>query len=147
MKKLLLFILPLFIFASDKVCTKCNLNKAQMKCNYYVAKKGDTSKVNECKFYADYLNSTKVYGKAAWYYLLSKEPTKALEAAKKAVEMGENYAYEYMAEAQLLLKKPKEAKKSFTNFKKSVGDNTFFTSKHFAILKKIYKNFNENELQ
>lgn len=146
MKKLAL-ILPLFLLAADKVCTKCALNRAQMKCEYYVGLKGDVSEAKECRNYADYLKSTKVYGKAAWYYLLAKEPAKALEAAKRAVKMGENYAYEYMAEAQLVLQKPKEAKRSFALFEKSVGNSDFFTSKHFATLKKIYKNFDEKALR
>ena len=145
MKKLILFILPLILFAQNKVCTKCNLNKAQMKCNYYVAKRADISKISECKFYANYLNDTKVYGKAAWYYLLSKEPKSAIEAAKRAVKMGENYAYEYMADAYLILNDKKNAKKYYKKFKDSVGNIEFFIDKSFEVLDKIYKEFNKNE--
>ena len=145
MKKLFLIILPLFLFAQTKVCTKCNLNKAEMKCNYYVLKKGDLSKKGECKFYADYLNKTKVYGKAAWYYLLSSEPEKAIKAAKEAVKMNENYAYEYIADAYFILGKKKEAKEYYKKFKENVGNTEFFIKRNFDILKKIYKEFDKNE--
>lgn len=56
--------------------------------------KNDSSK-------ADYLNKTKAYGKAACYHLLSKELKKAVKSAKKAVKLGEKYAYDHMREAYL----------------------------------------------
>lgn len=145
MKKLVIAILPLFLLASSKVCTKCSLNKAEMQCNYYVAKKGDTKKAAFCKEYADYLNDTKVYGKAAWYYLLSLEPKKAIKAAKEAVKMDEMYAYEYIADGYLILGDKKEAKKYYKKFKERVGNIEFFIGKNFKVLDKIYKEFDEKE--
>ncbi len=145
MKKIFIAILPLILLASSKVCTKCDLNRAEMQCNYYVAKKGDTSKKEHCKDYADYLNDTKVYGKAAWYYLLSLEPQKSLEAAKKAVKMKENYAYEYIADVYLIKGDKQKAKEYYKKFKNSVKNVNFFIDRNFKVLDKIYKEFNEIE--
>jgi len=145
MKKIFIAILPLLLLASSKVCTKCNLNKAEMQCNYYVAKKGDVSKKEHCKDYADYLNDTKVYGKAAWYYLLSLEPQKAVKAAKEAVKMNENYAYEYIADGYLIKGDKQKAKEYYKKFKENVGNVDFFIDRNFKVLDKIYKEFNEKE--
>ncbi len=141
MKKLLIAILPLFLLAATS-CTKCSLNKAQMKCEYYVAKKGDLSRVGECKQYADYLYDTKVYGKAAWYYLLAKDPKRAIDAGKKALKMGEDYANEYLSAAYLILGDNTKAKKHYKRL-----TTHFFSSKDFAILQKIYPTFDPKDLQ
>ncbi len=146
MKKLLV-IVPLLLFGSDKVCTKCTLNKAQMKCEYYVALKGDASKASLCENYADYLNKTQVYGKASWYYLLAKKPRRAIEAAKNAIKNGENFAYEYMADGYLILGQKDLAKKYYAKFKEAVGDPRFFVSKDFKVLGKLYKDFDPKELR
>ena len=142
--KMLIAILPLFLLAATP-CTKCSLNKSQMKCEFYVAKKGDLSKIDECKLYADYLFDTKVYGKAAWYYLLAKEPKRAIEAGKEALKMGEDYANEYIGAAYLIMNDKQKAKKYLQKFQQNIGDSRFFTSNDFAILGRIYNNFNENE--
>ncbi len=141
MKKLL-FIVPLLLFGSDKVCTKCSLNKAQMKCEYYVALKGDASKAFLCDQYADYLDKTKVYGRAAWYYLLAKKPEKAIEAANNALKLGESYANEYLAEAYLILGQKRKATEHFNKLK-----TRFFSDKNFKTLQKLYPNFDPKELQ
>ncbi len=142
MKKFLLVLLPLLLFAGgEKRCSKCALNKSEIRCNYYVAKKGDVSKISYCKEYADYLNSSKVYGKASWYYLLSKEPDLALKAAEKAVKMGESYAYEYMGEVYLIKGDDKKAKEFFKKFKNRVRSIDSFTENNFKILEKLYENF------
>ncbi|BCD60982.1 MULTISPECIES: hypothetical protein [unclassified Nitratiruptor] len=146
MKKLLL-ILPLLLFGADKPCTKCNLNKSQMKCEYYLIQKGDTSKAKECVFYADYLDQTKVYGKASWYYLLALKPKKAIEAAKKAIQMGENFAYEYLGDAYLILGDEEAAKKSYQLFKQKVGNTHFFVMHNFKILRRIYNNFDAKKAE
>ncbi len=144
MKKLL-FIVPLLLFGSDKVCTKCSLNKAQMKCEYYVALKGDASKAPLCESYANYLNKTQVYGKASWYYLLAKKPGRAIEAAKNAIKNGENFAYEYMADGYLILGQKDLAKKYYAKFKEAVGNPRFFVSKDFKVLGTLYKDFDPKE--
>lgn len=146
MKKLLL-ILPLLLFGADKSCTKCNLNKSQMKCEYYLIHKGDTSKSQECAFYADYLHKTKVYGKASWYYLLALQPKKAIAAAKEAVKMGENYAYEYMGDAYLILGDEDAAKRSYQKLKQNGGNTKFFTSQNFKILSRLYKGFDAKKAE
>jgi len=145
MKKMFIAILPLFLLANDTNCTKCSLNKSEMQCNYYVAKMADSSKAKYCKEYADYLNLTKVYGKAAWYYLLSLEPQNAIQAAQKAVEMGENYAYEYIADAYLIKGDKAKAKEYYKKFKENVGNVNFFIERNFKVLDKIYKEFNKKE--
>ena len=136
-------IVPALLLAAP--CSKCELNRAEMRCNYYVAKEGDVSKASFCKEYAEYLDSTKVYGKAAWYYLLGLEPQKALEAAKKAVEMGEGYAWEYMGDAYLILGDKAAAKEAYGEFKKAVENRAFFTSRSFGILEKLYESFDAEE--
>jgi len=144
-----LFFCSLFFgfLSADSNCTKCSLNKDEMRCNYYVAKMGDSTKSKFCENYASYLSRTKVYGKAAWYYLLSKKPKEAIENAKKAVEMGENYAYEFIADAYLIEGKLEEAEKNYKEFKKKVGNTKFFTSKNFKVLKKLYKNFDSKKAE
>ena len=137
--RIFLLIVPLFLLAAP--CTKCDLNRAEMKCNYYVAKKGDKAHAKECLDYAEYLDSTKVYGKAAWYYLLGLKPQKAMEAAKKAVQMGENYAYEYIGDVYLIRGDEQRAREYYQKFKKSVGDTEFFTSRSFDVLQKLYPDF------
>ncbi len=137
--KIVLLILPLFLLGAP--CSKCELNRAEMKCNYYVAKKGDRAHAKECLDYAEYLDSTKVYGKAAWYYLLALKPQKALEAAKEAVKMGEAYAYEYMGDVALMQKDEERAKEFYKKFRQSVSDTEFFTSRSFEVLQKLYPNF------
>jgi len=134
MKKLIL-IVPLLLFGMNKVCTKCTLNKAQMRCDYYAAIKAEA--VKDCEEYAAYLDKTEVYGKAAWYYLLAKRPKKALEAAQKAVKRGEKFAYEYMAEAQMIL--GKNPQKSLKKLKESVKNYHFFLDKDLKILHRLYK--------
>ncbi len=129
MMRLFLAIIPIFLVASP--CTKCNLNKDQMKCEYYVAKMGDTSRQDSCKRYAEYLDETKVYGRASWYYLLGGEPKKAIEAGKKALAMGERYAGAYVAEGLIILGKRSEAKKYR---QKSIN-----MQKDIEILKRLYK--------
>ena len=137
----MLLILPLWLLGAP--CTKCQLNKDQMRCEYYVAKKGDASKAHFCKSYADYLNDTKVYGKAAWYYLLAKEPQKAVEASQKALELGEAYAKEYMAFGYWLLGKKAKAKTALQGF-----EANDLTKKDKAIIQKLYNTkINLKELQ
>ncbi len=145
MKKLFLILICSLIWADSNVtCSKCSLNKSEMRCNYYVAKKGDISKVSYCKEYADYLNSTKVYGKAAWYYLLSKEPDLALKASKNAVKMGENYAYEYMGDVYLIKGDKEKAKEFYMKFKDKVKNIEPLTESNFKVLERIYKNFDHD---
>ncbi len=146
MKKLLI-ILPLILFGADKTCTKCSLNKDQMKCEYYVAHKGDASKSGLCAEYADYLNKTQVYGKAGWYYLLAKKPEKAIEAGKKAIRNKENFAYEYIAEGYIILGDKQKAKEYFHKFVQTSANPRFFTSKDFAVLARLYKNFDAKEAE
>ncbi|MRI84170.1 MAG: hypothetical protein C6I00_07095 [Nitratiruptor sp.] len=113
--RLSLLILPLWLLGAP--CSKCELNKAEMVCNFYVAQKADRSKAVHCKEYADYLDSTKVYGKAAWYYLLGLQPKRAVEAAKRAVQMGESYAKEYMALGYWLVGEKGKAREVLQGFK------------------------------
>ena len=104
-----------------------------MLCNFYVAKNGDASKAGHCKEYADYLDSTKVYGKAAWYYLLGLKPKKAVDAAQKAVKMGENYAKEYMAFGYWLTGEKSKAKEALQGFKAN-----YLTKRNKAIIERLY---------
>jgi hypothetical protein len=145
MKKTFLLILALFLFAENKIYTKCTLNKAQIKCSYYVAKKGDISKISHCKYYANYLFGIKAYGKAAWYYLLSLEPQKAIKSATKALKAKEKYVYEYIADGYLIMHEKEKAKKYYEKFKENVGNYNFFVMKNFQILERIYKDFDKNE--
>ncbi len=148
MKKVL-FLLPVLLFCKEGNITesKCLLNKSEMKCNYYVALKGDLKKRDFCKKYADYLFKTKVYGRASWYYLLSKEPKKAIKSAQEAIKMGENYAYEYLADSYLIEGDFNKAKENYEKFRKSVKDTKFFTDKNFKVLNRLYKNFDKKRAE
>ena len=139
--KIVLLILPLFLLGAP--CSKCELNRAEMKCNYYVAKKGDRAHAKECLDYAEYLDSTKVYGKAAWYYLLALKPQKAVKAAKEALEFGETYAKEYLVYGYWLLGKKKEAKAALERFQASD-----LTKRNKEIIERLYNTkINLKELQ
>ena len=138
--RILLIIVPLFLFAAT--CNKCALNKNQMKCEYYVAIKADKSKAKLCESYADYLDKTKVYGRAAWYYLLALKPKKAIEAAKNALKLGETYANEYLAESYLILGDKKKAKEHYKKLQ-----TNFFSKKNLQTLQKLYPNFDPKELE
>ena len=138
--RILLVIVPLFLLAAT--CNKCALNKNQMKCEYYVAIKGDKSKAELCESYADYLDKTKVYGRAAWYYLLALKPKKAIEAAKNALKLGEEYANEYLAESYLILGDKQKAKEYYKKL-----STHFFSKKNLQTLQKLYPNFDPKELE
>jgi len=136
--KILMLILPLFLLGAQ--CSKCDLNKMQMRCEYYVGLKGDMSKTSYCESYADYLDETKVYGKASWYHLLAKNPEKAIQSAKKALKFGEEYAKEYMAIGYMVTGDKKKAKELFG----SISPNPI-VDKDFETVKRIYNDFNIEE--
>lgn len=144
MKKIVFVILPIFLFAQNS-CDKCYLNKAQIKCDYYVAKNADLSKIDFCKEYASYLREAKAYSKSAWYYLLSKEPKLAIESAKKAIALGQDYALEYLADAYLIEGNRQKAKKYYSRLKKSSSKIDSIVEKNFSILDRLYKEFNKKE--
>ncbi len=142
MKKFIFLIVAILPLFSQEKCTKCSLNKDELRCNYYVATKGDISKINYCKRYANYLAKTKVYDKASWYYLLAKEPDLAIEYGKKAIEFKNYYVYEFLAISNLLKNNNQEAQKYFRLLKDKNANLNSYINSHFSILKKIYKNFN-----
>lgn len=138
MRKILFLILPIFLLAQIK-CSKCQINKIQIKCDYYVAKLYDINKKEFCFDYANYLTDSKVFDKASWYYLISLNPKKAIFSAKKALEVKEFYVYEYLFEANLLLGNYKSAKKFYKKYVKLLNNNNFFLNKHIKILSQLYK--------
>ncbi|WP_200762833.1 hypothetical protein [Nitrosophilus alvini] len=140
MKKITFALMFLSVFLSAADC-KCDLNKSELRCNYYVVKKGDTTKQKFCGEYAAYLEKTEVYGKASWYYLVGGEPEKAIETGTKALKSGEHYAAEYIADAYLIEGDVDKAKKYYSHFAKNVSQRNFFINRNFAILERIYKKF------
>jgi len=137
----MIFIFAFMLFGAQsakKSCSMCALNKTQLKCDYYVDKNGDASKIRFCKEYADYLADSKIYGKAAWYYLLSKETGKAIKSSLDAIRLHELFAYEYLTFAYLINNDLKKASLSYLKLKKNVKNIDFFIHKDLKTLSRLY---------
>jgi len=107
-------------------CSGCSIGKEKLQCDYYVAGRGDKSRQEQCRIYADYVNIDGAYPKAAWYYLLAGVPQKALEAARKGLEQKQRYGREYLALALWITGKRKEAKKELGRFFSDVPKHDYF---------------------
>ncbi len=142
MKKLrssLIFI-ALFVCAAaaeESGCSGCGAGKLMLQCDYYVVKNGDLDKTDLCREYADAVDNDGAHAKAARYYLLGREPQKALRAALRAIEEGQTYAAQYAAEASLIFNEFKAAGKYMSMLKKS-GIEPWSLEKDLLALKKIY---------
>ena len=142
MKKIILTVSIGFIATSLLYACDCTASKNMMKCDYYVGLKHDKTHQKECIDFAKIRDKNFVYGSAARYYLIGGDLKDAKEAAKKAVKIGQNYAYEYLGLAYLMEKKIEKAKKAFSKLK--IKDKKYM-KKDIDILSSIYKDFNKKE--
>ena len=134
-----LLTLPIMLTAAEKpACNSCSVGKDLLRCSYYVERKGDLSKQDACMIYAKSLIEGESPGRASWYFIVGGDFKKAIDAAKKAIERGEYYAYEHLGEAWLLMGETEKAKTAFTNLRKRVPGYETFTPKHFETLQKLY---------
>jgi tetratricopeptide (TPR) repeat protein len=107
-------------------CTGCSMGKEKLQCDYYVAERGDKSRQEQCRIYAEYVNIDGAYPKAAWYYLLAGDVEKALETARKGVTQGQEYGGEYLAMALWIRGEREEAKKVLQRFFSAVPEHDYF---------------------
>ena len=108
-----------------------------MRCDYYVVKKGELSKRCFCADYAARADQDGAAGRAAWYWLLSGEPKKALRSVKNALVAHHDYAAEYGAFAAIVLHDRKTARKYWQRFKKSVV-NWQYALEDKRVVEKLY---------
>ena len=118
-------------------CRGCAAGKLMLQCDVYVARAGKLEKQPLCEEYAKIVDIDGASAKAAWYYLLAGKPGKALNAAERALEIGQSYANEYAAYALLLLGKKEEAQKTMKAFATKVGGEGYL-QKDLDSLKRIY---------
>ncbi len=142
MKKLYstLMFIALFICvaaAEERSCSGCDAGKLMLQCDYYVVKREDLSKTDFCREYADAVDSDGAHAKAARYYLLGREPQKALRAALQAIDEGQIYAAQYAAEASLIFDELKAAKLYMKMLKEKSVDLKGM-KKDLELLGKIY---------
>ena len=118
-------------------CRSCAAGKLMLQCDFYVAKEGKLEKQPLCEEYAKFVDIDGASAKAAWYYLLAGKPGKALDAAERALKIGQNYAYEYAAYALLLVGRKEEAQKAMKAFISKVGGDDYL-QRDLDTLKRIY---------
>ena len=106
-------------------CSGCAIGKEKLQCDYYVAQRGDTSRREQCRIYAEYVDIDGAYPKAAWYYLLAGDVKKALNAAQKGLEQGQEYGREYLAIALWISGKKEEAKRELATFRQRVAEHGY----------------------
>jgi len=118
-------------------CDKCSISKEYIKCTVYVEKKGDKSKQESCRLYAESLYAGNSEARAAWYFLLSGDFDKAIEAGKKGLEVKEYYVSEHIAEAYILKGDEKNAKKYIKILQEHIS-GSIFLNKHVKVLSRLY---------
>jgi hypothetical protein len=118
-------------------CTGCSIGKEKLQCDYYVAGKGDRSRQEQCRTYAQYVDIDGAYPKAAWYYLLAGDPQKALTAARKGLEQGQSYGREYLAMALWISGERERARKELARFFAEVPSHGYFEEDR-QVLRRIY---------
>ncbi len=118
-------------------CDKCAASKEYIKCSVYVEKKGDKSRQESCRIYAESLYASHSEARAAWYFLLSGDFDKAIEAGEKGLLVKEYYVSEYVAMAYLL-KGDKENAKRYSEILKKYIHGNLFLEQHIAVLSRLY---------
>ena len=121
----------------DPSCRGCASGKLMLQCDYYAVKQGKMEMRSACEKYAEIVNVDGASAKAAWYYLLAGSVDKAYDAAKRAIDLGQVYANEYMAYALLIEGKEEEAKRAMRLFRQGVKQNSFFRT-DIKVLQKFY---------
>ncbi|WP_456429267.1 hypothetical protein [Nitratifractor sp.] len=117
-------------------CRGCAAGKLMVQCDIYVLRQGDLTKRNYCEEYAKIVDLDGASAKAAWYYLLAGKPEQALNAAQRALRIGQDFAGEYAAYALLLLGRKQEAREAMKRFSRKAAGS--YWKKDEAILRKLY---------
>ncbi len=120
-------------------CRGCAAGKLMLQCDVYVARQGDLSKRSYCEEYARVVDLDGASAKAAWYYLLADKPEEALQAAEKALRVGQDFAREYVAYALLMLGREQEAAEAMKKFLGKAGDP--YWKRDEGILRKLYPKY------
>lgn len=118
-------------------CHGCSAGKLMLQCDYYVARKGDLSHRDDCAAYAEAVDVDGASAKAAWYYLLAGRPHQALDAARRALAVGQTFAAGYAAQAEMVLGYPRRALHFMAQFHEKVKDDTYF-KKELITLRRLY---------
>ncbi len=150
MKKMIL--LPLLIGTLslhaeiDPSCRGCGSGKLMLQCDYYVVKQGRMEMRSACEEYAKIVDVDGASAKAAWYYLLAGKPDKAQSAAKRAVDLGQVFANEYLAYALLVKGREDEAKAVMKKFRNGVEQRSF-VKRDIEALAKLYPDVDFGKLK
>ena len=142
----LLFGAVLLYAEIDPSCRGCGSGKLMLQCDYYVVKQGKMEMRSACEKYAEIVDVDGASAKAAWYYLLAGKVEKALDAATRAVEVGQVYANEYMAYALLIGGRESEAKAAMKKFRSGVQQNSF-VKRDIEALAKLYSDVDFGKLK
>ncbi len=124
--------------ANDPACNDCSVSKEYAKCTFYVEKKGDLNWQSSCLVFARSIEVGSNFGRASWYYLVGGDFDNAIKAGNRAVEVGELYAVEYVAQAYVLKGDMESAKKYFRKIDTSADENRLLLKKHLEILRRVY---------
>ena len=150
MKKLILVPLLMSIasFGAERApaCRGCASGKLMLQCDYYVVKQGDRSKRSSCEEYARIVDVDGASAKAAWYYLLAGSVDQALDAANRAVDIGQAFANEYAAYALLILHREQEAIAAMQRFHEAVHEKSF-VQRDVETLKTFYPDVDFTKLE
>ena len=119
-------------------CDTCQTAKEYVKCSYYVEQKADLSKQESCILYAQSMEEGNNNGRAAWYYLVGGDFKAAIRAGESALNVGEKFAAEHIAEAYILEGDNKKAEQYFSMIGKTSPNAVLMVQKHFEILQRIY---------
>lgn len=138
------FFITAFVSSLALYACNCKFDKEKIRCDYYVYKQHDITYQKSCLAYAKNSAEAKVYDKAAEYFLLGGDIKNTKINAKKAIDLHQYYAAEYLGLANLLENKPKEAQKAFALLKQKVKNRNYII-KDIQNIAKIYKNFDEME--
>ncbi len=124
--------------ANDPDCDNCSVSKEYAKCTFYVEKKGDLKWQSSCLVFARSIEEGSNFGRASWYYLVGGDFDNAIKAGHRAVDVGELYAVEYVAQAYALKGDMKSAKEYFKKIDTSANENRLLLKKHLEILRRVY---------
>lgn len=130
----------------DPLCSGCASGKLMLKCDQYVVKQGKMEMRSTCEKYAEIVDVDGASAKAAWYYLLAGKADKAESAAKRAVDLGQVYANEYLACALLIKGREDEAKAAMKLFRRGVEQHSF-VKRDIEALAKLYPDIDFGKLK
>jgi len=127
-------------------CTGCSIGKEKLQCDYYVERNGDKTHQPECLTYAKYVDIDGAYPKAAWYYLLAGEFTRAEASARRALKQGQAYGGEYLALALWARGEKAAAREVMKRFYRDVPAHGY-VEKDLRTMARLYPRYGFSELR